>query len=404
MRKEVKLGDICNILNGYAFKSKEYLEDGIRVIRITNVQKGNIEDNDPKYYDISKIKELKNYILKENDLLISLTGNVGRVGLLPKKLLPAGLNQRVGCLRIKDEKNVSIEYLYQYFNSYNFERDCINNSKGIAQKNLSTEWLKNYKVSIPNLNEQNRIVNELKKIQRLKNLKEQQLKELNQLIKSQFVEMFGDIKIKEKVKNVSVYFSRGKTPNYVEKSNIKVISQACIYWDEFKYEKAKYQDENKALKSLEKTIENGDVLITSTGTGTLGRCNVYYGEEHKYMADSHVSILRFNYKEMNPIFFKYYFMQEKVQKELYAECVNGSTNQIELSKDRFLNFRILIPEITLQNQFSEIVKQIDKQKFESMIQLDKENRIVLKNIIKDTIEETNIIYEFLFKKYFEEGK
>ena len=216
--------------------------------------------------------------------------------------------------------------------------------------------------------------------------------------------MFEDIKIKEKVKNVSVYFSRGKTPNYVEKSNIKVISQACIYWDEFKYEKAKYQDENKALKSLEKTIENGDVLITSTGTGTLGRCNVYYGEEHKYMADSHVSILRFNYKEMNPIFFKYYFMQEKVQKELYAECVNGSTNQIELSKDRFLNFRILIPEITLQNQFSEIVKQIDKQKFESMIQLDKENRIVLKNIIKDTIEETNIIYEFLFKKYFEEGK
>ena len=384
MRKEVKLGDICNILNGYAFKSKEYVEDGIRVIRITNVQKGNIEDNDPKYYDISKIKELKNYMLKENDLLISLTGNVGRVGLLPKKLLPAGLNQRVGCLRIKDEKNVSIEYLYQYFNSYNFERNCINNSKGIAQKNLSTEWLKNYKMSIPNLNEQNRIVNELKKIQRLKKLKEQQLKELNQLIKSQFVEMFEDIKIKEKVKNVSVYFSRGKTPNYVEKSNIKVISQACIYWDEFKYEKAKYQDENKALKSLEKTIENGDVLITSTGTGTLGRCNVYYGEEHKYMADSHVSILRFNYKEMNPIFFKYYFMQEKVQKELYAECVNGSTNQIELSKDRFLNFRILIPEITLQNQFSEIVKQIDKQKFE----------------IEKSLKETQELYESLMEKYF----
>ena len=76
----------------------------------------------------------------------------------------------------------------QYFNSYNFERDCINNSKGIAQKNLSTEWLKNYKMSIPNLDEQNRIAKELRQIQRLKKLKEQQLKELNQLIKSQFVE------------------------------------------------------------------------------------------------------------------------------------------------------------------------------------------------------------------------
>ena len=56
MRRKVKLGDICNILNGYAFKSKEYVEDGIRVIRITNVQRGLIEDNEPKYYDISKIK------------------------------------------------------------------------------------------------------------------------------------------------------------------------------------------------------------------------------------------------------------------------------------------------------------------------------------------------------------
>ena len=51
-----------------------------------------------------KKDKLKNYMLEENDLLISLTGNVGRVGLMPKELLPAGLNQRVGCLRIKRNK------------------------------------------------------------------------------------------------------------------------------------------------------------------------------------------------------------------------------------------------------------------------------------------------------------
>ncbi len=90
--------------------------------------------------------------------------------------------------RIKEEKDVSIDYLYQYFNSYNFERDCINNSNGIAQKNLSTEWLKNYKMKIPNLDEQKRIAIELRHIQRIKDLKQQQLKELDQLIKSQFVE------------------------------------------------------------------------------------------------------------------------------------------------------------------------------------------------------------------------
>ena len=398
--KKTKLKDICNIsAGGTPSRSNiNYWNNG-------DIPWCKIGDFSGKY--INQVKEniteegLKNSsakIFKRGTILYTIFATVGEVAILETE---SATNQAIAGLEIINNE-VELEYLYYYLKSLKFV--MLKKSRGVAQNNINLGILKNIEIKIPDKEEQINIAKILDNIEKIIGKKKKQLEELNAIIKSQFVEMFEDIKIKEKVKNVSVYFSRGKTPNYVEKSNIKVISQACIYWDEFKYEKAKYQDENKALKSLEKTIENGDVLITSTGTGTLGRCNVYYGEEHKYMADSHVSILRFNYKEMNPIFFKYYFMQEKVQKELYAECVNGSTNQIELSKDRFLNFRILIPEITLQNQFSEIVKQIDKQKFESMIQLDKENRIVLKNIIKDTIEETNIIYEFLFKKYFEEGK
>lgn len=188
MSEKVKLGDICNILNGYAFKSKKYVDKGIRVIRITNVQKGIIEDVDPKYYDISEIDNLKNYMLKENDLLISLTGNVGRVGLMVKEFLPAGLNQRVGCLRIKDDRNVSIRYLYQCLNNNKFETECINNSNGIAQKNLSTEWLKNYIITVPNIEIQQQIANKLEKIQKIIEAKKQQMKDFDELIKSQFVE------------------------------------------------------------------------------------------------------------------------------------------------------------------------------------------------------------------------
>ena len=398
--KKTKLKDICNIsAGGTPSRSNiNYWNNG-------DIPWCKIGDFSGKY--INQVKEniteegLKNSsakIFKRGTILYTIFATVGEVAILETE---SATNQAIAGLEIINNE-VDLEYLYYYLKSLKFV--MLKKSRGVAQNNINLGILKNIEIKIPDKIEQINIAKILDNIEKIIDKKKKQLKELNTIIKSQFVEMFGDIKIKEKMKNVSVYFSRGKTPNYVEKSNIKVISQACIYWDEFKYEKAKYQDENKALKSLEKMIENGDVLITSTGTGTLGRCNVYYGEEHKYMADSHVSILRLNYKEVNPIFFKYYFMQEKVQKELYAECVNGSTNQIELSKDRFLNFRILIPEITLQNQFSGIVKQIDKQKFESMIQLDKENRIVLKNIIKDTLEETNSIYEFLFKKYFEKGK
>ena len=380
MRKEVKLGDICNILNGYAFKSKEYVEDGIRVIRITNVQRGNIEDNDPKYYDISKIKELKNYMLKENDLLISLTGNVGRVGLLPKKLLPAGLNQRVGCLRIKDKEKASIDYLYQYFNSYNFERDCINNSKGIAQKNLSTEWLKNYKMSIPNLDEQNRIAKELRQIQRLKKLKEQQLKELNQLIKSQFVEMFGDIKnnkfdINSIKKLVDINIMKTKR-KHKERDIIKYVDISSI--DNLKNEIISYKEYEVGLKPsrAQQCLEKGDILI-STVRPNLKNIAVNNYEEDNIVGSSGFCVLRVN-KCMKE------YLLEVVKTEKFTNdmilLATGANYPAIRDKD-ILDYKIAVPPITLQNQFSEIVKQIDKQKFESMIQLKMMEKIY--NIISD---------------------
>ena len=144
---KVKLGELCEIINGYAFKSEDYVGAGIRVIRITNVQKGFIEDKQPQFFPIEKKLEIEKYILKENDLLISLTGNVGRVALLDAEYLPAALNQRVACLRIKDDR-IQKSFLYHFLNSDYFEKQCIASSKGIAQKNMSTEWLKKYDIPL----------------------------------------------------------------------------------------------------------------------------------------------------------------------------------------------------------------------------------------------------------------
>ena len=186
-----KLGEICTILNGFAFKSNKYVEQGIRVLRITNVQNGAIVDNDPKFYPFNEEQNIKSYLLQENDLLISLTGNVGRVGLLQRELLPSALNQRVACLRIVS-CNVLLRYLFNLLNSDHFENDCIFNAAGIAQKNMSTEWLKKYIVPIPPLAEQERIVAELDLLSSIIEKKKAQLKELDQLAQSIFYDMFGD--------------------------------------------------------------------------------------------------------------------------------------------------------------------------------------------------------------------
>ncbi len=157
---EVSLGEIAEILNGYAFKSKNYVNDGVRVIRITNVQKGRIVDDDPKFYPQNSKEPIGKYELKENDLLVSLTGNVGRVGILQKEFLPAALNQRVACLRT-DKKKVLTKYLFYILNQNRFENNCIKSASGLAQKNLSTVWLSKYEIPLPPLDVQNEIVEQI---------------------------------------------------------------------------------------------------------------------------------------------------------------------------------------------------------------------------------------------------
>ncbi|MBQ6235849.1 MAG: restriction endonuclease subunit S, partial [Clostridia bacterium] len=193
----VRLGDVCDILNGYAFKSEEYSDSGFRIIRISNVQKGYVEDTTPVFYPEDN-PIVNKYELFENDLLLSLTGNVGRVALLEKEFLPAALNQRVACLRPKKGTAVRTKYLFHILNSDAFEKACILSSKGLAQKNMSTEWLKDYLIPLPSLEKQDEISETLNKVDELISLRKRQMQKLDDLIKSRFVEMFGTYPANEK--------------------------------------------------------------------------------------------------------------------------------------------------------------------------------------------------------------
>ena len=157
----LRVGDICQLKNGYAFKSGLYTNHGVRIIRIANVQDGYIEDNSPQYYTPEAMKGLEGFLLSEGDLLMSLTGNVGRVCFITKDFLPAALNQRVACIR-NNNVPIKIEYLYYFFQSEEFMSDCKKSGKGVAQQNISTEWLKDYTLPVPPIQEQDRIVAAIK--------------------------------------------------------------------------------------------------------------------------------------------------------------------------------------------------------------------------------------------------
>ena len=190
--KKVKLSEICNIDNGYAFKSENYTQgDGARVIRISNVQKGIILDNDPKFYPFEKLSELYRYEIYEGDILMSLTGNVGRVGIFPKELLPAYINQRICRIKPFDDC-IDPNYLFHVLNSDEFEREAVDASAGAAQLNLSTTWVNNYQIQLPPLSTQKAIAEKLDKADALRKKDKELLAQYDELAQAIFIDMFGD--------------------------------------------------------------------------------------------------------------------------------------------------------------------------------------------------------------------
>lgn len=159
------LGNVLEILNGFSFKSGKYSKEGIRVIRITDVQKGRISNKDIKFYPLNLKSAISKYLLKTDDLVMSLTGNTGRVAMISENDLPAGLNQRVACLRPKND--ILIRYVFHILDTDEFEKIAMENSTGGGQQNLSTTWLATYKIPVPPLIIQEKIVEILEQFTQL---------------------------------------------------------------------------------------------------------------------------------------------------------------------------------------------------------------------------------------------
>jgi type I restriction enzyme S subunit len=153
-----KLADLVEVQNGYAFSSKDYSESGHFLMRIGNVQNGYISTADPKFIKLPADGSLQRFVLSEDDILVSLTGNVGRVGVIQEEHLPAALNQRVARISIRKDSRATRELLLLFLCSDWFREELIGAGHGAAQQNVSTKDLVEIEIPVPPLAEQQRIV------------------------------------------------------------------------------------------------------------------------------------------------------------------------------------------------------------------------------------------------------
>ena len=359
-----KLGELVQVLNGYAFKSSLYENQGIRVLRITNVQKGNIVDDDPKYYPLSLTDEIRNYLLKENDLLMSLTGNVGRVGLLTKEMLPAALNQRVACLRILSN-GLNLGFLFHYLDSDKFEQDAVLSAKGIAQKNMSTEWLKDYKLPLPPISVQQTIVSELDKINELIRLKKEQQKDYDNLAQSIFYEMFGDPVINEKGWEFMQIGEIG-TVDWgagISKKDFVEDGLPCIHYGQLHTilgptTRHHHSCIPESLLPKYKIAHTNDVIMAITSEDVEGSCkSTAWLGNYDIVIGSDAAIL---HHEQDGTFLSYYTMTKAFfnEKSKYAKGFKVT----HISAKEIENIPVYLPPLALQKDFAKRIEVIEQQK------------------------------------------
>lgn len=157
--EEKKLGEICDFRSGFAFKSSLFTESGEPIIRISDIQNGEIEDSKVVYFNLNSYKEnLTKFKVYPNDILIAMSGaTTGKVGI-NKTDKVFYLNQRVGVFR-ENTKILEHKYLYYFLN--NKAAESLKLAIGAAQPNLSTEQINNFIVPIPSLTKQQAIADNL---------------------------------------------------------------------------------------------------------------------------------------------------------------------------------------------------------------------------------------------------
>ncbi|PMH28841.1 hypothetical protein BCU71_19065 [Vibrio lentus] len=155
---------------------------------------------------------------------------------------------------------------------------------------------------------------------------------------------------------------RGTAPVYVDHSNVKAIGQRCVTHSNFDPSYARPHSE-KATSNILKAQLN-DVLLNSTGTGTIGR-SVIFSESGEFIVDGHVTVLRPHQDLVDSRWLNAVIRSKWFQRHLERFCYTGSTNQLELSRTYLNSSSLPTPTEEEQSKIGDVLEALDTQIYET---------------------------------------
>lgn len=371
--KYIKLCEIAEIKSGGtpSRNKKEYWEDGsIPWIKIRDIQNKYVS-NCSEYITEEGLNNSSAKLIKSGSILYTIFATLGETAILN---IDATTNQAIAGITVTSTL-FNRDYIYYYLKS---KKCYVNNiGRGVAQNNINMSILKGFEVPCVSIEEQQNIVNVLSKTEKILNDKIEQINKLDNLVKSRFVELFGDpvkntkgLPVK-KLKDLCININSGNTPKggsevYV-KNGITFFRSQNVWKDNIVFDDIAYIDEDTHFKMKRSSLKHGDILMTktvriNTENSSLGRAAIYDGDDDKANVNGHVYFIRLK-PGINNRFILTILISNEYRDYIRSVCVGGIDKR-QLNKEHIENFPIICPPQNEINEYVEFVNQINKSKFD----------------------------------------
>ena len=354
-------------------KTSDYVEKGIPFILVPDLKGGSVDLDNCNYISEAQARTLSKGFSITGDVLFTHKATIGEVALVDTgKYDYIILTPQVTYYRIKDPNILSNRYLFYYFQSQTF----INTFRLFASSGGTRDYLgivaqQKLPIIYPGIDYQNRIADILQNYDQLISNNNRRIKVLEQMAENLYKEWFVRFRFPGydtaefengipkgwehcTVESLSSILQRGISPDYDEVGELTVISQKCIRQNIMDIHEARKQ--RKTFKP-ELNVIDGDTVICSTGTGTLGRVGQIYGSYPKTTFDSHVTLVR----AKEPIGKNYLYWTLKQMQPWFMSMGIGSTNQQELYRSTIKNAKALRPDNNLITRFEEFIDPIHRE-------------------------------------------
>ena len=375
-----ELGTVCDLQNGYAFKSNDYVDLSETVsLRMSNIRPGGNFDNsyNLRYLPDTFREKYSKYLIKDGDLVIAMTDLANNPKILGiPTIVETGkntwlLNQRAGKLVIKDASKADKSYL-RYILNHPIHRNYYKMfSGGGLQINVGKKEILGCKIPLPPLKTQKQIANILDNAAALRDKTKQLLKEYDLLAQSIFLEMFGDpinnenkweVKpLKNGILKISAGLSIGGELRKLNDNEIAVLKISSVTKGVFLSDEYKVVDRELINKDIIHPMK-GDLLFSRANTREkIGATTIVDNDYYNLFIPDKLWKIDVNEK-LNKVFLNFLLSHKGLRYNIGKLATGTSGSMLNISQGKLLKLNIPFPNKILQNQFAEKIALIEQQK------------------------------------------